>query len=194
METIADRVRALLERKGWSQSELSRRAGLTRSHVGWILNHPGSPVQTDTLDKLAAGAGVSSRWLTTGEGTPEEVGDDRTPSVSESTTPRLVNAIGFDDALAEAKRREPKIKAHAWEAVEGAKNYGLRGIVQPEDLVRLARVYEDLNDPDRLAQALVIQGEQLRQLKAERAAKAAEAPPPSDDGRKPPPRKSKAGK
>nr|MBK7067090.1 hypothetical protein [Deltaproteobacteria bacterium] len=81
----------------------------------------------------------------------------------------MMNAIGFDDALAEAKRREPKIRAHAWEAVAGSSRYILRGIVTPEDIIKLARVAEELADPARIEAALEAQTARVRELEAQMA-------------------------
>jgi transcriptional regulator with XRE-family HTH domain len=73
--TVAARVRSVLDRTGWSQRELSRRAGLASATIGWILGHPDRTTELDTIEKIARAAGVSSAWLATGRGSPDDRDD-----------------------------------------------------------------------------------------------------------------------
>ena len=74
VETIADRIRAILTHYGWSQRELARRAGISETHVGLMLkkfaSDPHANVEKKTLRALAQAAGVSSGWLEEGTGSP----------------------------------------------------------------------------------------------------------------------------
>lgn len=187
MAGVADRIRAVLEEKGWSERELARRAGFTTpSQLNGILRNldrDEGAVERATLQRIARGAEVSERWLLLGEGAPGDEDDDRGPTVRESVRPHLMNAIGFDDALVEAKRREPRIRAHAWEAVAGSSRYILRGIVTPEDIIKLARVAEELADPARIEAALEAQTARVRELEARMARDvAARKSPPARKG------------
>lgn len=171
MAGVADRIRKVLEEHGWSERELGRRAGFsTPSQLNGVLRNldrDEGAVERATLRRIARGAGVSERWLMLGEGSPAD--DDAGPATRDSVRPHMVNAIGFDDALVEAKRREPKIRAHAWEAVAGSSRYILRGIVTPEDIIKLARVAEELADPARIEAALEAQTARVRELEAQMA-------------------------
>jgi len=70
--TVADRIREVLARTGWSQRELSRRAGLSPAAIGWILSHADRTTELDTIQKIAGAAGVSQSWLATGRGSPDD--------------------------------------------------------------------------------------------------------------------------
>lgn len=76
VETIGDRIKAILARLGITASELSRRAGLTRVHVGKIITrskNPDATFENDTMVAIAKAAGVDVGWLMTGKsegGTP----------------------------------------------------------------------------------------------------------------------------
>ena len=173
MAGVADRIRKILEERAWSERELARRAGFhTPSQLNGILRNldrDEGAVERATLKRIARGAEVSERWLLLGEGDAAAEDAERGPATRDSVRPHLVNAIGFDDALVEAKRREPKIRAHAWEAVAGSSRYILRGIVTPEDIIKLARVAEELADPARIEAALEAQTARVRELEAQMA-------------------------
>ncbi len=183
MAHVADRIRQILRDRGWSERELARRPGFaTPSQLNGILRNldpDEGAVERATLKRIAQGAEVSERWLLLGEGGPADDDVARGPSVHESVRPHLGNAIGFEDALAEARRREPKIRPHAWEAVAGSSRYILRGIVTPEDIIKLARVAEELADPARVEAALAAQTARVKELEAQmaRGAVAKKAPP-----------------
>lgn len=177
MTTVADRLESLLEMKGWSQSELSERAGLARSHVNRIIKHPDRPTQTDTLAAIAHAAGVSLVWLSKGQGSPDADDSARSPSTTESSVPHMVNAIGFDDALTEAKRRHPEVSEETWEAVGRAGLYDERSIVQAEDLIGLARIREQMADPARIRAMWEAQQAQVEALRAQAEAEGEAKPP-----------------
>ena len=184
MSGVSDRIRQILRDRGWSERELARRAGFaTPSQLNGILRNldrDDGAVERSTLQRVARGAEVSERWLLLGEGGPADDDAARGPSSSESVRPHLGHALGFEDALAEAKRRAPAIRPHAWEAVAGSSQYILRGIVTPEDILKLARVAEELADPARIEAALAAQTARVRELEAQmaRAAPAKKPTPP----------------
>ena len=184
LDTIPGRVRWILANRinphtqaPWKGNELGR-AVLAKSpaHVNMIARGEIKEPSQDLLRAIAQKVGVSESWLILGNGYPVEV-DDRPVSTTDSSTPHMVNAIGFADALAEAKRRAPGLHDHAWKSTERAAAYVIRGPVQPEDLVKLARVAEELADPGRIAAALDDQARRIAELEAEleaeRAAKSA---------------------
>lgn len=171
--TVADRVRQILKRTGWSQRELARRAGLSPGAVGWILAHPDRPSETTTLQGFASAAGVSLAWLTTGEGSPDADDDTRGPSASESHVPHHSNAVGWEDAQREAARRHPDIPAWAWEQAGRSAPAHLRSIVTPDQVVKLARMALELADPAVMERLLSERDRRLAELEAQLAAKVA---------------------
>lgn len=70
-----DRLERLAERAGMSRAELSRRAGLSDGYLSSTLSKvradPTFTPDLATLRSIAQAAGVSLRWLETGEGEPE---------------------------------------------------------------------------------------------------------------------------
>ncbi len=173
--------------KPWKGNALGRAADIRSiAHVNMIARGEIAEPSTELLKDVARIAPVSAVWLITGKGSP---GDDddatRAPSSRESATPHLANAIGFDDALAEAKRRDAarpaaaRVRSHAWEAVGRAGRYEIRGRVTAEDILKLARVYEELADPARLAAAFDDQARRIAELEAELEAERAAKPQPS---------------
>jgi HTH-type transcriptional regulator/antitoxin HipB len=57
------RLRPLRERKGWSQAELARRAGVNQGTISRIEAGHTKGVDLATLDRLARALGVSPRSL-----------------------------------------------------------------------------------------------------------------------------------
>lgn len=98
--TIADRIREILDARGWSAAELGRRAGLTSpTHVSVILARGGSRTSGDTLAKIAAAAGVRTQWLLTGEGARDESDD-----VSQAPAPDEIDVAGRRPVAQDAAR------------------------------------------------------------------------------------------
>lgn len=82
--------------RGISHNELSRRAGLSLSHVNVMLTRlnkePDARFELETMKKLAHGGGVSLHWLITGEGErdlpdiPNELAGDPYPNRARAIT------------------------------------------------------------------------------------------------------------
>lgn len=71
VESLGDRVRRLRRDRGWSQEQLCKRAGISKSFISEVENSaatPGGPV----LIKLASSLGASLDYLLTGR-EPEPV-------------------------------------------------------------------------------------------------------------------------
>lgn len=62
MSPLTLRLRELRTRKGWSQAELARRAGLNQSVVN-RAERGAAAITLTTLEKLAKALGVSARAL-----------------------------------------------------------------------------------------------------------------------------------
>jgi len=84
-ETLAGRIEHVLREQRISQRELSRRSGLDPIHIGKFLHRarrsPKATLEAPTVASIANGAGVSLRWLMTGDGSrnnPRESRQTRT--------------------------------------------------------------------------------------------------------------------
>lgn len=122
---LAARIQRAISIAGVSASELSRRAGLHRAHVGATLgrlrDNPASTVSTDILRKIAQAAGVSERWLVLGTGGPDDDDSAGIPEASEAATATHRDLQGWEDAVALARFERPDLTDHALEmAARGA--------------------------------------------------------------------------
>jgi len=114
--TIADRIRHILERLGWSQRELGRRAGLAETHVGLILrkfkDEPDASLENKTVRALAQAAGVSPEWLEYGTGDPGWLEEPPQVSpdvpVSDQVPPTYEQIPGYQAMEEQARQIEPK--------------------------------------------------------------------------------------
>lgn len=83
VETIADRIEAILREQKISASALSVRAGLTRIHVNKVITrvraNPEARIESSTLEAIARAAGVTVGWLLTGRN--ESAGANAPPLV-----------------------------------------------------------------------------------------------------------------
>lgn len=122
VSNIADRIRAILKEKGWSERQLAREAKFkTESQVSNILRRlDESPdaVELGTLKQVARGAGVSERWLITGIGSP--AGDDNATvsPPNDDRSPRVGNASNWPALLKVARALAPDVADWAWEMAE----------------------------------------------------------------------------
>jgi len=62
---MAARVKAVLDEKGWSQADLVKAAGISRSLASRLINGVRSP-SSDTTHKVAKALGVSTDYLISG--------------------------------------------------------------------------------------------------------------------------------
>lgn len=67
MATVADRITLIMNRRGLSQRDLEKAAGLSERHMSMILEREGG-MHKKTRAKVAKALGVSEGWLLTGEG------------------------------------------------------------------------------------------------------------------------------
>jgi transcriptional regulator with XRE-family HTH domain len=71
--TIGDRLRYLLEVRGYSQVGLAAKIGLTQSAISNIVTQASRKPSAPTLLKLAAALQANADWIITGKGDPFEV-------------------------------------------------------------------------------------------------------------------------
>lgn len=120
LSQLRDRIEFVRQETGLSYRQWSKKAGIRETHVSTIRSKPGMIPRSDTLRKLADAAGISLRWLATGEGDwraqPEPVGrDSKYPN-----RPRALEAcrlLGFSDAAiqqVESQERAADLSPIAW--------------------------------------------------------------------------------
>lgn len=69
MNTLAERMKAIRDQKGWSQTELARRSGVKQSFIGAL--EAKNQKTSGFLPELAHALGVDAYWLKTGKGKPQ---------------------------------------------------------------------------------------------------------------------------
>lgn len=169
------RLRQLLQERGWTYRELADRAGLqSPTHVSSMLSAggPRSP-NGDTLVRLAAALGVSSDWLMTGEGERERGATPESTVVVRDEMPpdgikRFGDCPGYEEAEAEALRLWGDVLPQSsWGAVRE-----MRGARWPERITakmiyRFAKTwFEQASEEEQYEQE---RAEIMRQIAAYRA-------------------------
>lgn len=157
----------------WDAKALSLAAHLGASHVGQISRGKLANPQLETLQAIAAAAGVSVAWLASGKGSPDS-DDPTTPSASESSAPIHGNVLGWAETLAEDQREHPEIEERFWEAATASAPFLIHGPALPGDALRLARTAMELSNPMRLASALREAQARVKLLEAQQERKALE--------------------
>lgn len=117
MRTFADRLKAALAARAVSQNRLEREAGLSKGHVNRLIHGKGARTAPETLVSIAQVLQIDHDWLATGKGTMtadgsvEPLPSPEPPSTVLERDPvepglwrRLKDIIGWDEAVAEAKR------------------------------------------------------------------------------------------
>lgn len=140
---LAARIERTIELAGVSGSELSRRAGLHRAHIGATLgrlrDNPKSTVSTDVLRKIARAAGVSERWLVLGKGSPTDDDSAGVPDESDAATATHAETSGWSDAVEMARLERPDLTDHALEMAGRGASQMVR-TVTPELVIALAEI------------------------------------------------------
>lgn len=98
VETVADRLRWVLEHRGLTARGLSLAAGMSSNAVQKIFERGGS-ANAATLAALASAAKVSFAWLATGRGTPDDRDD-----VAQAPAPEDVDVAGQRPVATDAAR------------------------------------------------------------------------------------------
>jgi transcriptional regulator with XRE-family HTH domain len=71
--TIGDRLRYLLEVRGYTQVEVAAKIGLTQAAISNIVTQSSRKPSAPTLLKLAAALQANPDWIMTGRGEPFEI-------------------------------------------------------------------------------------------------------------------------
>jgi hypothetical protein len=122
--TLEERIRFALRRSDLSARKLSRKAELSEGFLAYVFrtlrtDPNGTPFSVDNLRALARAAGVSSEWLITGSGSPDdpETQSAPSPSLDEHFVARPVfgSLPDWPDLLARAQEIAPHLPAWTWE-------------------------------------------------------------------------------
>lgn len=68
--TIGDRLRYLIEVRGYTQVELAKKCGVTQAAISNIVTDASRKPSAPTLLKLAAALQANPEWIINGEGDP----------------------------------------------------------------------------------------------------------------------------
>ena len=71
--TIGDRLRYLIEVRGYSQVELAKKVGITQAAISNLVTDSSRKPSAPTLLKLAAALQANPDWILTGQGEPFEI-------------------------------------------------------------------------------------------------------------------------
>jgi transcriptional regulator with XRE-family HTH domain len=82
MSTLAERIKRIMDARGWSGRELSRQAGLDESHINAIAAGRVLEPTRKTLVPIARCSGFSLVWLMTGDG-PEQPYEEQPEDVDQ---------------------------------------------------------------------------------------------------------------
>ena len=158
--SLADRLRMVLEHTGLSPYDLSKRAGLSGSHVANIIERDARRTSTETIEKIAKAAGVSEEWLRKGVGAIELVRADPTiddPAPPEpparETIPETIGGMRSYDA--QEKRARKALKAEnfdvdewVWRAVRNISAFNTSNSAPAVSMLAdLAKVIQEHGDP-----------------------------------------------
>jgi transcriptional regulator with XRE-family HTH domain len=95
LDTLARRVGYLREHSGLEQTPLSKRCGLSASHIGQIIRGDVKKPAPETLVLIARAFRVSLEWLMTGDGPPPKPEDVAAAiGVAEHTASDFAKAAG----------------------------------------------------------------------------------------------------
>lgn len=71
--TLGDRIRYLLEVRGYSQVALAKKIGITQAAISNLVTDSSRKPSAPTLLKLAAALQANPDWILTGQGEPFEI-------------------------------------------------------------------------------------------------------------------------
>lgn len=173
VSTLAERVAWILDNRrrpdgrAWSARGLSDAAGLAPAHVGMMKRGDAKDVRADTLAALAKAAGVSVRWLTTGDGAPDHDESAPSPTYTDDSTPVMENVEGYLAVEAEDRKAHPEVEDEFWLMGRRAGPLMIVGPAAPGDAYRLAKLAKDMRSPERLAWLLAERDRRIKALQGE---------------------------
>lgn len=112
MEGLVDRIREVMELRGWTAYEFAHRAQLSDSILSNWLRRGVKRPDIEALNKLAAAAGVRVEWLRDGTG-PRDI-----PAFSDTAQATTMRAReNFDGCLVVAKLKRAEYGEYLWETI-----------------------------------------------------------------------------
>jgi transcriptional regulator with XRE-family HTH domain len=139
VESIADRIRRMIEKSGVSAREVARRSGMSPTQISAIFKglekDPGA-IQVSTLRRLAAGGGVSYEWLATGI--------ERTDVDQALRAPRFEDLADWPGLLSEARVLEASLPEWVWMVVADSRPVSAK--VTAGQVARFARLVLEHGD------------------------------------------------
>ncbi len=95
--SIGDRLRYLIEVRGYTQVELASKVGVTQAAISNLVTDSSRKPSAPTLLKLAAALQANPEWILTGQGDPFEIN-----IVSKRSEKDLIEAFRSMDMQAQA--------------------------------------------------------------------------------------------
>lgn len=210
VDRLSDRLRWILMQRGFKQRQLGVDAGLAASFISAYFTRakidPDASMSADNLAAIAKAARVSHRWLSTGEGSPDDrdgTGSSEIARIGQPSAPpppirwpggRFKQMPGWEDILRSAKLLEPDLPQWAW---DDAATFGpiMDGPLTPQGLSDLARWFLKNRLPPEARQPMPFQStprvsSDITQL----APKTTRTSKSSDEAKEPIKRPSKSGK
>lgn len=118
-DPVAERIAEMLTARDMTAYELSKRAGLSKSHASMILQRGARRTAPDTLRKIAAALGVRELWLLTGEGPRDVQTDDGfAAGLAGTSSGKMRDRVNFYGCLSVAKTQRPQYRNYLWRAIE----------------------------------------------------------------------------
>jgi transcriptional regulator with XRE-family HTH domain len=94
LSPLAERIEKIMADNGWTQRDLAARAGLTQAAISRFFTDPKRRGNSATIEKIAAAAGVSVSWLTSGDEGPAAPGP-RDPYPHREQALRGARTLGY---------------------------------------------------------------------------------------------------
>jgi len=112
VDGLVDRIRELMELRGWTAYEFAHRAELSDSILSNWLRRGVKRPDHEALRKLAAAAGVRVEWLRDGKG-PRDL-----PTFNDAVQAASMQAReNFEGSLVVARIKRPQYGDYLWEAI-----------------------------------------------------------------------------
>jgi transcriptional regulator with XRE-family HTH domain len=112
MADLLERLREVMELRGWTPYEMATKAGLGDSHVSNWLRRGVKRPDSEAVRKIAAAAGVRDQWLREGVG-PRDL-----PAFNEHAAPASMQAReNFEGSLVVARVKRPQYGDYLWQAI-----------------------------------------------------------------------------
>lgn len=101
--TLGERLTLMLGRRGMSQGELARVAGMKQQSVNYLINpRKGGDAKSEKVVELAQALGADPVWLATGHGSPLRGAGSRVPLIPMSKVAEFLSLVGNPTKMLES--------------------------------------------------------------------------------------------